>query len=1053
MSRSVASSVRAQIAVWPTSAAWLWFLIRPACTVTALVSCVSALTAGVPFWVAAGMATLVVTVRPNRRWWMSVVVAALGGLVFWPIGVAVVAGSTVGVLALKLGGGSLRRGVLLVRRGRRALVGGTRPHAAKAKLRKLLRVEDDEFELAGPAATYWVASWAQADPAVLWRATAELVRGFLLWDWPVATGPQVEMRLLRLAMNESAALVISRLVAVAAAVSLVVLTGSLQPGALFGWSLPAWSAAVPAALTTWSLTRRTATKTPPITGSVLLTVASFILYGWLTLWLFGCALAVVPPARFAYTKMSERLLSARRYRPSLGALEGWPRARETWTAARMAFEDKRYRIAERLWAQLAGDDGISPRIRSQAAAACAHVALTSGRIQAAVRAAEQARDLATGVHPVPPPILGTRGRVLLAAGDTDCATKILAEAVKTRSQRRNPLVLAAHAQALAMSGADTESTLVALGKSTRGLLRAGNLEQLIETELAVVSVLAEREPSQAMEERLLELLSLADISADLQIAHEQIKRLEPTIGRVHLLLGRLQLDRAKPGTAAHNLRAAINALNDPSDGFEQSIARIVLGCSLNRTNAGKGLPELTAGTRQLESLRGQLALGRYRRDLTIRHDSVYRAALDALARIQEVDDRSGLIALELVESLKRNALADTLRQENRDHSDSVKDLRRRIEALEASDHDQRQADELARLHEELATELSAEFAAAYLPEAVDVSRLRSAVGDSHALIYLVDLAEGVLSGHVVWLSPAGRATTSRIRIDDANLLEVVDVGRPERRYEVLLTSQSDPEEVRRWSGLAAALLPQALRAELVKTVEARNLIVVPGSVLAALPWPALRLEDGRLLLESASIQIVPALAVLTRTAPVPAPGPIVTYLDAEVSSGREEAALELLHHERVTSRDELLDALHRSKPSGAYIALHGDGVGLKQHLLFHDGGRISAATALTLDWPSWVVFAACFVGHVPGDRGEEPLGLPISCVLGGASAVIGGIVGVGDVAAGRLAPETVRRIVEGKHPAAALREAQLGYVRSKRRTPPPAYWAGFVCISRTVASA
>jgi CHAT domain len=1046
--------MRAQFAVWPAAAGWLWLLVRPACTAMALAFCLVALIVGVPFWTVAGITALVVAIRPIRQWWMSIVVAVLGGLAFLPIGVAVMAGMIAGYVALRLGAGSSRRGVLLVRCGRRALVGVARPHAEKTGLRRFLRAEDDDvFELVGPAAIYWIATWTQADPVALCRATAELARGFLLWDWPVATGPQVEMRLMRLAMTESAIRVVSRLAAVAVAVSLVVLTGSLRSGSVFGWTLPAWLAAVSTALMTWSLTRSTATKVPPIIGPVLLTMVSFILYGWLTVWLLGCALAVVPPTRFACAKLSERLLSAQTYRPRLPVFVGSPWVREAWTAARMALEDKRYRIADRLWAQLATDDKHTSSIRSHAAAARAHVALITGRIQAAVEAADTAWELASGLDRVPPAVTGTMGRVLLAAGDTGRATRVLAEAVKVRSQRRNPLVLAAHAQALAMNGADTESTLLALGKSTGGLLRAGNLEQLIETEMAVASVLAERTPSEAMEERLLELLSLADIGAQTQIEPGQIERLEPALGRVRLLLGRLQLERAKPETAEHNLRSAINALRDPADGFEQSIARIVLGCSKNLVNAGDGLHELAVGIRQLESLRGQLALGRSRRDLIIRHDKVYRAALDALTRIQEMDDLGGLLALELVESLKRNALAGTLREESRDHGDGIKVLRRRIEALEASEHDQHQAIELASLHEELAAELSAEFAAAYLPEAVDLPRLRGAVGDSHCLIYAVDQTGGALSGHVVWLSPAGRATTTRVRIDDPDVLAVLDVGQPEYRRQVLLASQSEPREVQRWRALAEALLPRALRAELVKAVDPLSLIVVPGSVLSALPWPALRLEDGRLVLESAVIQMVPALAVLTEAGPAPAPGPIVTYLDTEICSGREQAALELLHHELVASRNELLDALHRSRPSGAYIAVHGDGVGLEQHLQFHDGSRLSAATALTLDWPSWVVFAACFVGHVRGDRGEEPLGLPISCVLGGATAVIGGIAGVGDVAAGRLAPDIVRRIVEGSHPAAALREAQLAYVRSKRRTPPPAYWAGFVCISRTTASA
>jgi hypothetical protein len=148
----------------------------------------------------------------------------------------------------------------------------------------------------------------------------------------------------------------------------------------------------------------------------------------------------------------------------------------------------------------------------------------------------------------------------------------------------------------------------------------------------------------------------------------------------------------------------------------------------------------------------------------------------------------------------------------------------------------------------------------------------------------------------------------------------------------------------------------------------------------------------------------------------------------------------------VLSRDEFLYGLRRSAQDGAYLAVHGEGLGLEQQVLFADGSRLSASTALDQSWPPWVIFASCLVGRVMPAPGDEPLGLPISCLLGGASTVIGGVIDVFNGTAGSLAAEVAQRLLAGEHPARALRAAQLAKLR--RRTPPAPYaWAGFACMS------
>jgi hypothetical protein len=89
------------------------------------------------------------------------------------------------------------------------------------------------------------------------------------------------------------------------------------------------------------------------------------------------------------------------------------------------------------------------------------------------------------------------------------------------------------------------------------------------------------------------------------------------------------------------------------------------------------------------------------------------------------------------------------------------------------------------------------------------------------------------------------------------------------------------------------------------------------------------------------------------------------------------------------------------------------------------------------------------VGRIDHTLGSEPLGLPISCVIGGADTVIGGVIEVG-YTSGALAARVAVRLSHGAHPAAALRTEQLRQLDRGARAPLTA-WAGLTCISRLPA--
>jgi hypothetical protein len=585
------------------------------------------------------------------------------------------------------------------------------------------------------------------------------------------------------------------------------------------------------------------------------------------------------------------------------------------------------------------------------------------------------------------------------------------------------------------------------------MVRSGDLFQLIDSEVAVVTRLIDRTPSAALQARLLQLLSFdeqtfirADVPGQAQV--------EAALGRARLLLGKLQLDDGKPDTAVDTLRHAINELTAPADAFDQAVARILLGAALNQTNRSHGLPELTVGVRRLESLRGELAMGRHRNQLIDRHAEVYRAALDAMERLQLIDSDAGMLAFELVESLRRNALARTLRERNLDLGTESELLQGRIKAIEARGRQAEDDAELKQLEDRMTLVVSSGFASAYLPEPVDVGGIRAVLGTTHCLVYqFSEFGPDLVRGHVVWLPPSGNAVVVGVHVSDPALLRLLGNDDVAARNEVLSARQSAVSEVNRWRGLGTALLPHHLRVMLVHTAEPLNLVIVPGAELSALPWAALRLDDNQVLLEGAVIQLVPALAVLDNSSSPPdGRRGGVAYLDPGLETTNEQEALRQLGCEVVESRESMLALLQTGTSAGLYVAAHGEGVGLAQHMVFDDGSRLSAATALTMPWPPWIVFASCFVGNVRVQAGEDPLGLPISCLLGGAHAVIGGIIGVNSVAAGTLCPDVARGVLAGQHPAVALREAQLAYLRSRRTMPSPARWAGFVCISRRVAS-
>src|SRR6185369_6352488 len=126
---------------------------------------------------------------------------------------------------------------------------------------------------------------------------------------------------------------------------------------------------------------------------------------------------------------------------------------------------------------------------------------------------------------------------------------------------------------------------------------------------------------------------------------------------------------------------------------------------------------------------------------------------------------------------------------------------------------------------------------------------------------------------------------------------------------------------------------------------------------------------------------------------------------------------------------------------------HGTGTGLEQSFHFSDGGALSAAAALRLRWPRWLVFASCLVARVEQQPGHEPFGLVVACMLGGCQSVIGGVIEVERTATQRIAGEVTIALAGSADPAAALRTSQRRFLREWGSAAFIDQWAGLICIS------
>jgi len=333
----------------------------------------------------------------------------------------------------------------------------------------------------------------------------------------------------------------------------------------------------------------------------------------------------------------------------------------------------------------------------------------------------------------------------------------------------------------------------------------------------------------------------------------------------------------------------------------------------------------------------------------------------------------------------------------------------------------------------------------------------------------------------------------------AHALAVGDsIGQRVARFAAMLEAGSDATPLAK--SLGTALLGPAL-AELPPGVT--RLIIVPDRALHYVPWDALRVPDGRLLVEGFAVSVVPSADVVAtlwrRARNTPSRGPEAVRLlaigdpafpneRADDGEGAPSAAAETYElafdsagglprlrgsaeearrvaryaeHGEVRLRDEASAAFLKTAPLAGYRVIH-----LATHALVDErsvartalalapGGGESgfvgagdlAALALGADL---VVLSGCRTARGKIVEGEGVQGLTAPLLQAGARAVIATGWSISDRHTVQLVETFYRNLANGQPVSEALRAAKLDAIR---RGASPREWAAFTLVGDPLVS-
>jgi CHAT domain-containing protein/tetratricopeptide (TPR) repeat protein len=245
--------------------------------------------------------------------------------------------------------------------------------------------------------------------------------------------------------------------------------------------------------------------------------------------------------------------------------------------------------------------------------------------------------------------------------------------------------------------------------------------------------------------------------------------------------------------------------------------------------------------------------------------------------------------------------------------------------------------------------------------------------------------------------------------------------------------------------------------------ENQRLIVVPTGYLDYLPFEALKLPDGRSMIDAFTISYLPSASALQfMSAGKPLTGSLFLGAIGDVSVDGAEALPGTLIEVDAISRldpgatraigedfthDAARDAL--TKYDIVHFATHGDidsnaplfsavltspGAHEASHFFLYEIQALKLKAGL-------VVLSACQTGNGRLLRGDEVAGFTRTLLLAGADTVVASLWDVSDESTAKLMEGFYQSLGAGQPPAIALRAAILAV---RRQYPHPRFWAAFV---------
>ncbi|MGH3292963.1 MAG: CHAT domain-containing protein [Trebonia sp.] len=445
------------------------------------------------------------------------------------------------------------------------------------------------------------------------------------------------------------------------------------------------------------------------------------------------------------------------------------------------------------------------------------------------------------------------------------------------------------------------------------------------------------------------------------------------------------------------------------------------------------LTALLTGLQDIEYDRGRLRDARFRSGLLAASQTLYSEVFEVLADcVTASREKTAELALWLLESVHRNHLAEN------------------IQASHESGTGGEAAEALRRLR-----------------EPADVARIRQLFTGRAALYYRCDRTEAGWQVSTVLVAPSGvslRRTLLPVAEPGAGLITAM--RKPGALLDVL--ASRDPSWVSRahttirldqrvWAALAAALLPPELDGVL-RSLESPEgpavLVIVPDGPLSSVPFGGLRLADGSAVTDHAAVVFMPNLLPFAANAWTGATADGRDAIVAHFGPTMFRDAFESLRRDPMFPSAQLWAAPDLesfvaalwARPRIAVISHHGETAAkpADRYINFEGGGKLSAEDAKAVPWPQTVVLGSCWASDITVHAGDDPLGLPTACLLGGARAVLGGQSRVdNDQTSARILAQVTLEATVGRHPALALHDAIVRHLAAEptHRVAPPAQWA------------